>query len=467
MFFMHRVGFVFSRDWIGMKHTFSEVAPCRQKLELSFEPAEVDQAIDAAYRQFNQNVAIKGFRPGMAPKRMVERKYGPQAFRDAAGQLVQDAMEKALEEAKVNPLGDPTLDREKLIVAPGAAFTYTVELDVRPNIELAVYDKIPLLDRTRDPEAADVERRIEEIGRRLTPHRETAEPAAAGDVLEVDAKMTVGDEEIVNVKAHRIRMEGDQLFGIPCPDLVTKLAGARPDTEAAFEQTVPADHPREELRGKTAHTTLKVLKVNRLAAPEISDEFAARMGFKDLAGMREVVKFQLDRDRNQERREAFEGQIVDAMITRNPFALPDSFVQRQANAQLYQNRVRLARMGVTKQFLDENAATMAAESRKNTERSLRWTIISDAVAEKEKVEITREEVAEYIGALARQQQTTAEKIMKTIRDHNGMMAIAAEIRDAKVFQILIDQAEVSKAEPEAKDAGHQHDETCGCDHHDQ
>ena len=428
-----------------MNHTFTDIAPCRKKLEISFDAAEVDVAADAVFGNYNKQSQFNGFRRGMAPRRMIERKFGKAIGRDIAARLAQEGIEKALEQSKVSTMGDPalTVDPEAMTAKAGEPFSFSLELDLRPDFELGAYKGIVATANAIKVGEDDVEARLQELRRNLAGYEPTGEAAAAGDMLAVDARMTCEDAELVNVSDHRLSVEGELLFGISCPGLVEKLAGARPGAEIEFEQAIPEDHPREALRGKPAKTVVTVKAVTRQALPELDDAFAVRSGCgQGMSELRERLRRIIEEERKNRRREDIERQIAGRLIADHPMRLPEEFVKRQTITHLYQERLRLARMGVTKEFLTENAPTMVEAARQGVERSLRLAIIIDAIAEAEKITVAQEEVVEYIQALARQQRTTVEKIAKIIRQNNGMMAVATEIRNVKVLSWLVKHAEI-------------------------
>lgn len=445
-----------------MNHTVREVAPCRKKVECAYEAAEVDQAFDAVYDELRRDVTVPGFRRGRAPRNALARRFGVDVAKDVAAKLVRDALEKVWEEDKIAPMAEPKLEPEKPEAVGGTAFAFTAEVDVRPEFELADYKGLVLREPSVEPTEADIDERLETLRESFADRRDVEEPAEAGDMLRADARVSAPgqpnedgtpaeDDVILDEKDRLIKNAGDRIFDLPCPELVEKLTGAQAGDTVEFRLArLPDDFPNAKLRGKEASVTLRVQGVQRVTLPALDDELAKRLQADTLDELRRLVVEMIRQEKTQARHEALEEQIIDQLIERNPFDLPTEYIERQSASQAMQHYMRLAQMGASADYLRDNAEEIKTLSRQRTERSTRWSIIADAIAEKEQLEVTPEEVTGYIDQLARQQGATPADVAKTIREQNGMYAVASQIRDAKIVTQLIASAVLSPADASAQ-----------------
>ena len=420
-----------------MNHTVSDIAPCRKRIECAFEPGEVDQVFDDLYRELGGDVAIKGFRKGRAPRVLLERRFGKGMAQDAGAKLVSQGLEKAMEEAKINPLAEPSIAPDKPVADPGKPFAFSAELDVRPDFELAEYRGLALEEPSIEPEPADIESRLQNIRENLADRAETDQPAAADWLLRVDVVVTAGGREILKREGQWVKNAGGQLFGLPCPELPERLTGARKGDTVELEVTVPDDHPEEDVRGSRAQATLAVQAVESAVLPDLDDTLAVRCGLDSLEALRERVTDLARGELAEARHAALEKQIVDQLLARMPFELPAATLDRQSARLLLQQRLRLARMGASRELLTQRDDDLRTATRGEAERQLRWTILADAIADQEKFEVTPEDVQEHIALVAQRSGATPAQVVKALGGQSGLLAAAQEIRAGRVVALII------------------------------
>lgn len=427
-----------------MKTEITEVAPCRQKLTVTVPADKVNEAFQSIYDELSGRVQIKGFRRGHTPRKLLEKRFAKDVAKDATAKLFQDSFIEALKEKELAPLGDPDLKIEELEAKEGAEFSYSTEVDVRPKFELPEYKGLELTEKTVPVADAEVDEQISRLQKAFAEYNEVEEGAAAEDYLLVDVTVTSGNEKLIDEKNQRLKVEGELLFGLECKDLVKTLTGVKKGAEKSLTLTLPQEFHKEALRGKPAEVKLSVKAVERGKLPEVDQRLAQMLGCDDVEKLKSRIRENLAADRKAEARRDMERQAVDKLIGTCKFELPEAFLKRLIDSQLIRNKMQLARMGATKELLAEKQAEMAKESAAESERTLRWSIISDAIADKEELEVTETEVQEHIEALAHNYQTTPAKMLKRIRDLNGIASMISEIRDIKVLKLLLDQASIKQ-----------------------
>lgn len=433
-----------------MKVEVTEVAPCRKRVAVEVPPERVNQAFDEAYNTLRGSVQVKGFRKGHAPRKLLERKFGKHVHGEVVSKLFQESFVKAMEENELNPMGDPDIDVEALEVKANTPFAYETEVDVRPAFELPDFKGLKLIERYVKAGDDEVDERLNQI-REAFAHPLLVEDAAkAGDVLVAIVEMTCGDEVLVEESEQRLRLEGERLYGVKVESVADLLAGIKAGEEKTLELPLPEDYFREALRGQTATLKLAAESVQRPQLPELDDAFAERMGLKTMEEVRERIRDSIEGERRAPARQAMEMQAVDQLIAATSFDLPEAFLKRQVDNAVEERLRMLGDLG--EEEAAARRAEIEAESRENMERAVRRMVLYEAIAEKEAVEITQEDVQEHIGRLAMAYRTTPEAMMRRIQEMNGISMVAREIRDLKVTSLLIDNAEVTHEEPKAKAA---------------
>jgi trigger factor len=228
--------------------------------------------------------------------------------------------------------------------------------------------------------------------------------------------------------------------------MVKQLSGLAAGGEKKITIKLPDDFHDEALRGKDAKIELKVTQVLRAELPEIDEDFAKRLGMDSVETLRKQIGSNIEQERKQGARQQVEQDSVDQLIAACTFDLPEEFMKRQTEAAIMRSTYQLAQMGVTKDFLEERRDEMEKSSREETERSVRRSVIFDAIADKEELDITEAEFQAHIENLSRAYQTTPAKILKRIQDNDGLAAMASEIRDIKVTKLILDSAEITSEE---------------------
>jgi trigger factor len=425
-----------------------EVAPCRKQLTVELAAGEVDEIFENTLNELTQMAQLPGFRKGRVPRRVLERRFGDEIVEDVKSKAFQKGFSEALKENELSPLGEPDIDLDTLEPARGTALKFTTEIDVRPQFELKDYTGLPLEEDVETVTEAQIDERLEGLRERFADQKEVDRPAQAGDLVEGDVTVTAGDETLFDDEERAVRIEGTEFLGYEVGDLEAILGGVTPQTEKTYNFEIPQTHPNESLQGQTATAIFRVKKVLEAELPELDDAFAGRIGMASLENLRDQIKQSMENDRRNAAREDLERQAVDKLIEANPFDLPEGAVQRLAEANLENVKQRLQYFGLPEDQIEERAASMAEESRAEAERTVRRTILFDAIAEKEEIAVTERDFHQHLNMLAGAYNTTPSQILRQVQERDGMGSMQAEIRDIKVTQFLIDNASIQRGESE-------------------
>ncbi len=427
-----------------------DVAPCRKRLSVEMDPGEVDAAFEESFREVSTVAQVPGFRRGRVPRRVLERRFLGAVRDEVRDRLFRRGLAEAVQKQSLSPLGMPRMDEREIACERGEPFRFSAELDVRPEFELSDYKGLELTERVVPVADEEVQARLDELRERFADHVPVDEPAQEGDLVEGEVALRVGEEELFHEEERALRVEGTTLFGMEAGDLVKALGGVKPGETRTMEFPLSDDHPREDLRGKPATATVSVARVLRTRVPDADDAFAKRLGVADAAALRERLRESLESERRQSAREDLERQMLDKLLEANTFEVPQALVDRQAEASLSRHQAELARLGMPTQVLEERRDELASASREGAQRSIRRMILFDAVADKEGVEVTDQEVQSQVARLAQHYRTTPAKMAKRIEEQDGMEAVRREIRDMKVTELVLGAAQIRREEAPAE-----------------
>ncbi len=420
-----------------MEYELLEDGPCRKKLLLKFSASDVDGAFDASYADINTYVKINGFRKGKAPLRALRNRFSKEAAVGAREDLTEKNLKEVADKEKLQILGQPTSKSRGALPAPGTPFTIDLEFDVMPEFDLPEYKDIEVAKQAVDVDDASVEESIERYRKLFASYETVDGPALEGDVLRVDFIAKVEGEEIMSMDEQRLRVEGEILFGLPCPELVGKFTGAKAGDLVVLGITLPADHPNPEFRGRDADVEVSVKQVERGTLMELNDEFAQNIGMGTMEQFRERIRANLLREAFIAAKQKEEDEIITTLLERVAFGVPRGMVEFETAELVEAQRRHLARQGAKPgEAMNAQLEKYRPEAAKQAERKVRWSILSRKIGEKEGIQVTNEDLAAQVDALAQTYNTTPAKIIQRIREFDGVGPMMAEILSMKVIQLI-------------------------------
>lgn len=430
-----------------MEYELVDAGPCRKTLRMTFTPHDIDTAFDASYAEINNYVQLKGFRKGKAPRRTLEKRFASEAANTTRDSLSEKNVGEIIRNEKLHIIGNIVTKNMNALPVPGQEFHMEVQMDVAPDLDLPEYKGWELKHQDTGVAVEAVDQAMERYRKALATYEPISEPAQADDVVNVDFVARVGGNEIMNQTDQRLRVEGDVLFGLPCPHLVEKLTGVKAGDVINLTVTMPADHPEPDLRDKPANIDLTVRGVERGKLPELDDTFASNIGMPSLAAMRERVKAGLVREALMETRSKQEDEIIEALADQIKFEVPADMIAPEIEDVMNQRRQRLLRAGVPPANVEASMPAFAEEAQKIAERKVRWNIIATKIGEKEGIEVTNDDMQAQIEALAANYRTTPAKIIQRIKEMEGVVPMAQQILSLKVVSYIIDHAKGGRLDP--------------------
>lgn len=420
-----------------MEYELSDAGTCRKRLVLKFSTEEVNKAFEESYNEINGYVQLKGFRKGKAPRRTLEKRFAKEAVAGAKQQLIEKPLADIVKDEKLQLLGPFMEPDNPGDPVSGQTYEISVEVDVAPEFELPVYKGLEIKQFPVEITDEKVDGAIDRYRKAFTTYQVVSEPAREDDVLLVDFISKAEGQEIINMVDQRLRVEGDILFGLPCPDLVATFTGAEAGQTKTLTITLPDDHPTVELRGKPATVEVTVKSVERGEMPELNDEFAANVGMNTLAEMRDRVRRNLINEAMIDSKIQEEEEMTKALTDLADFELPMNLVDNETNALVMQRRNQLLRSGaVEDEALEKQLDSYRPQAAEIATRQIRWGILAKKIADKENITVTPEEVQQQVESLASSYQTTPTKILQHIRKMGGLDPMIDEILSLKVVNFI-------------------------------
>jgi trigger factor len=421
----------------------STVTPApKSSLKLRFElPAEqLGVAIAEAVRHISKRTRIAGFRPGKAPRPIVERAVGlPALLDEAMDHLIQRAYRDALIEHEITPLTNADVDIEQAEEGKPVVFSATVQ--IRPDVRLGDYRNFNFKPEIESIDAAKVDKVIEELADQnasLAPVE--GRGAKAGDYAVIGYVGTRDGALFDGGSTERMPLILGQERLIP--GFEDHLMGARPGETVEFEITFPADYAEASLAGAVAHFTVDLKELREKVPPTVDDEFARSLGsYADLGALRDDVRLRLERNALDRARHEFSDRIIEYAVANATLDLPDILVDQEVEVMHDELRATLARQGIGEEaylkVVEKSEADLHAEFRPNAEKRVKVLLVLSKVAEAEGVAISDADVDAEVGK-ARGRYGNDRKTVTYFESARGRGFIRSTLRRSRVVEQLVD-----------------------------
>src|SRR5579871_700840 len=301
-----------------MQVTAAQTDPCTIVLDIAVDEQQVSRAFESAYREFGRYARIPGFRPGKAPRAIVERYVDADRVRQhTLEKLIRDSYPKAIEEQGITPYRDPELDPTDL--EDKKPYSYKATVPLEPQVTLGAYTSltvekpiIPITDTL-------VEERIQRLREdRSRLDRITDRGVQPGDVLIVENQIQVEGEEETSEPRRQLVQLGNNV-----PGYDDAVMGMMPGEERTFEITYPDDFDEEDKRGKKATYTVRLSSISAKKLPELNEEFAKQIaGVETVDELRQVVRERLEADAVRIGDEVAEQRIIEQILANSEIHFP-------------------------------------------------------------------------------------------------------------------------------------------------
>src|SRR3990167_9190719 len=297
-----------------MNVTITEAGPCKKVLKFEIPKETIESEFEKKTAEVCDTVELQGFRKGRVPRKLVEKRFGAQIKDDVKQSVVSDCYQKALEEHKLNPVGNPQFGEIKLEV--GQPLNFDVTLEVWPIFELGQYKGLKLKKKPSNVTEEDIGKALQGMSLRKAQLTVVQDGSVKrGDHIICDCKVKVGRSVVLEDDDVEILVEnGGAVAHIPIPELVTKLEGIKSGKECEIEIKLSDSFTKEEFRGKDAELNLTVKEIKRLAVPDVDGNFAKALGSESLEDLKANVRKRIEIDKKNWAEDDMRNQILDILL---------------------------------------------------------------------------------------------------------------------------------------------------------
>jgi trigger factor len=410
-------------EYPAVKSALETLSPTRVKMTVEVPFEELKPSLDAAIKHIGEHIQVPGFRKGKVPARIIEQRVGRAAvLEEAVNNALPTFYGQALEDNEVRPLGQPEITDLKVPATDGEDFTFTAEVDKRPEIELPDFSGIEVtVDEAKVDDEA-VEQRLTDLRARFGTLKGVDRAVQDGDFVSIDLSAEIDGEQIDSVTGVSYEVGSKNML----EGLDEALIGMTADETKDF--TAPLAGGDQE--GQDANCTVTVTAVKERELPELDDEFAQLASeFDTLEELKADLTAKAEVDAKFAQGVAARDQLLEAILEKVEVPIPDSLVEAEVQSHL-EGEGRLED--------DEHRA----EVDESTRKGLKTQLVLDAIAEKEEVQVQQQELIEFLVMSSQQYGMDPNAFAQSLDQEGQIPAMVAEVARRKALATVLEKVSV-------------------------
>ena len=418
-------------------------------LTIEVNAAEFEAAVEKAYQKMRRKISVPGFRPGKAPRKMIERMYGAEVFFEEAINIAfPEAYEAAAEQEKLQIVGYPTVEMVGEVTKDG--FTFKATTPVYPEVTLGEYKGL----KAEKPEvkvlAADVDERLKALADRNTRLVSVEREAKSGDTAVIDFEGFLDGKPFDGGKGENHNLElGSGSF---VPGFEDQVIGMKAGEEKDLDITFPEDY-HKDLAGKKVVFHVKAKEIKCKELPKLDDDFAKDVSEYDtLKELKDSIKREITEQREQSAKYAVENELMEKVAANIECDIPDALIDEQCARFLEEFKQRLQSQGIPYdqycKMTNMDEAKFLEEGKEPATRQVRMDLAVNAIIKEEKLEATDEEVEKQYNDLAEKYSMDVGELKKYL----DAMSVRTQIIRDKAISVVVDSAKIEKKKAPKKEA---------------
>ncbi|MBM3979759.1 MAG: trigger factor [Planctomycetes bacterium] len=434
----------------------NDVGPCKKHVKVTIDRGEIDRQFDRRFTKivFSDQPQVRGFRPGKAPRKMIEKQYYESVADDLKGQVLMASLEKLAEDQAISPLSPPDFDPTVLSIPKEGPFVYEFDIEVRPEFDLPNYKGMKLRRPVHTYTAAEVEA---EKARLLEPYgqRVPKEPAVAelNDVITADVTISFQGKEINKLQEVQVKVEPQlALSDGVAEDFGAKMTGAKPGDVRTADITLSQETTDLALRGAKVQATFAIKDVKTTRPPELTRDFLEEaFSVSTPESLTELIEAVLARRLEYTQRQSARQQVLEQIATASQWELPQDMLRKQARKTLARRVMEMMNSGMSEEQIKGRRRVLEQDVLKNTAAALKEHFVLQKVAEVEKIEIEQDDIDAEIDRIAEQSNESFRKVKARLEKEDLMEAVAADLLERKALDLILSSATYEDYELKAED----------------
>ena len=423
-----------------MKIDIDNLSSTQRKIRVELPGDTVDKEFVRAYENLGRQAKIKGFRPGKVPRSVLQGIYGDEVKGQVLSRLVERSLGEAIKERGLKVISEPEVDAETL--EEGRAFAFSALVEVKPDVQAKDYVGIELKKvklSVTDEQVDGALERLCNAHAQLVPV-EDRDIVELGDFVTIDFSGTIDGQPMPGGRTENYSVEVGG--GGVLPEFESGLVGLKKDAEATMKVPFPQDYFKREFAGKSALFSVTVKEIKKKVLPPLDDEFAKDHGASaSLEELKKKIRSQLEVELGEFQKEALKEQLMERLVEKHSFDLPESLIDRQVRYLLERQQRNAAAAGEQPSIED-----LKKELRPHAERQVKATLLLEKISENEKVDVLDADVQKRIEETARGAGEQASAVRQYYGRPEARESLKSQMIMDRTVEFLLDRAVTKEVE---------------------
>lgn len=434
-----------------MNVTVEDLGPCKKLVRFEIEPNTVEEALSSTKKEFMKHANFPGFRPGKAPEHMVAKKYEKEIEEEVKRKLMAESYQKALKDQKLDVVGYP--DIEEIQFAAGQPFQFAATIETAPKFEMPEYRGIPAKRDTTRVTDQDIEKALHALQLQQAKFETADRPIQEGDFAVINYFGSAEGRPIREWAPVARGLTEKKNFWLEIkqesfiPGFGPQLVGAKAGQKRTVNVDFAPDFVTKEIAGKKGMFAVEIVEVKVRTLPPLDDAFAKTYEADNMEALREGIRRDLQNELNTKQRAQIRNQLVDDLLKRVNFDLPESMVQAETRDVVYNIVSENQKRGVAKEVLDQQKESIYSAANAAARERVKADFLFGKIAEREGIRVLPEELRSRIVALAQVYKMSPDAFFKELEKNNGVGQVSMQILREKVVDFLQENAKIEDAPP--------------------
>lgn len=414
-------------------------------LTVTVEAAEVDKALDQAFKKVVKQINVPGFRKGKMPRNVFEKMYGVEAlYQDALEIVINSSYPVALDEAGIEPVDYPEIAGTENF-AKGTDFTYTATVTVKPEPKLGEYKGLEVTKQSAEVTDEEVQSLIDaQLAKKAELEIKEDEAIVEGDTAVIDFEGFVGEEAFEGGKGEDYALEiGSGSF---IPGFEEQLVGAKTGETKDVLVTFPEEYHAAELAGKEAKFVVTVKEVKTKVLPDLTDEFAKEIDpeVETVEALRTKLKETTLANKEADVEASLRDELVEKAAANAEVEIPQGMINTEVDRMVQEFGQRLQMQGMNLdlyyQFSGQNEEALRTQMAEEAVNRVRVSLVLEAIGQAENIEVSEDDINTEVEKMAAQFGMSNDQILTAL---GGTQVLENDIRTQKTVEFLVENAKIS------------------------
>jgi trigger factor len=423
----------------------TDAGPCKKHVKVTIDRKAINTRMDEKFSDLMVKTPahIPGFRPGKAPKKIVQKKFFKEVAGEVRTEVLMASLEQLAEEQSLSPLSPPELDPSGVVIPEDdtTPLVYEFNIEVRPEFELPDYKGLKLRRPVYEFTDADVEKEGKKLLERFGTVVPKDGPVALDDVIVTDIVIKDGENELNKVEDIRLRVENKLALedGV-AEDFGKVMVGAKAGDTRAVNITLANELNNETLRGKQVQAAFTIRDVKTVRLPELTPDVLEEFGVRTPDQFSELVRTRLERYMEYTQRSVARTEVLKTLAGSQNFDLPQDLLKKQIRKTLARRVMEMRSSGMSDEDIAGRRRLLEQDAVRSTAAALKEHFVLQKIAETEKLEIEDADIDAEIDAIADRTNESPRKVRARLEREDLIEALATELLERRALDLVLQSA---------------------------